>query len=323
MEKIAQKFEEEISKLPVIHSQAIRSINWIETVEKISKDQGLDETETEDVVIETGLALLGLRDFETFSEKIEEIIVIEKKSTEVSEKIISQILYKVLDIVNPGTPENSQQVISNATVEKESGFLINNSKFSILPKEVQKAISLSGWQGSLLEIAKENKLNIEQSGILEDITIRAMANEISHEDYPKKLSSELNLDSEKASKIISSVGEKIFQKIRNIMRGEQKGVGYDSGLDSDEIPIPPYAKSFDLDKKTGENTLPSENQELIDGQNNKVKEILSDKTMPINMGGIKSVDIAIPKPLENTPSVKLTPNNVETINNHDPYREII
>lgn len=323
-EQINTAFE----KLPDEVILAMNKINLDSRIKEFCDQNELDENITNNINFLANLRIVKLIDENELEEEI-------KNSTDnpsVREKIISSIK-EILNLLDKEIRRKKElaEILSQEITGTEEDI-----RFDVLPQTVQEAISLSGWQESLLEIAKENKLNIEQSGILEDITIKTMKNEISHSDYPSKISSLLRLDNETSSKIVSSVAEKIFNEIRNIMR-ELEDDTDDNLLDvplppytkenrvednevyHDEPPKPPYAETDTLEEKQG---FIEGNEELF---KNNVKEVLSDKTMTSNIGGIQSHDFSIPKTQINNDNKDITEDSVDMPSkiNHDPYREII
>lgn len=323
-EQINTAFE----KLPDEVILAMNKINFDSRIKEFCDQNELDENITNNINFLVNLRIVKLIDENELEEEI-------KNSTDnpsVREKIISSIK-EILNLLDKEIKRKKElaEILSQEITGTEEDI-----RFNVLPQAVQEAISLSGWQESLLEIAKENKLNIEQSGILEDITIKTMKNEISHSDYPSKISSLLRLDNETSSKIVSSVAEKIFNEIRNITRELEDDTGdnlldvplppytkensvEDNEVYHDEPPKPPYAETDTLEKKQG---FIEGNEELF---KNNVKEVLSDKTMTSNIGGIQSHDFSIPKTQINNDNKDVSKDSVDMSSkiNHDPYREII
>lgn len=325
--------------LPKEGQEYFSSMNWLKSIGNIAEKYNLAVDEIEGIVAETTLVLLGIAEIDNYEE---ELIVSLRQEDDFIEKEIIDSIYK--EVVEPIGIEKIRSFYAGDSLKSDNNkkrpykekSSIFDARFNDLPKRTQEAISLSGWQESLLEIAKENKLNIEQSGILEDITIKTMRNEISHNDFSSKISSAIGLDSDIASKIESSVAEKIFDEIRNITRElEEETSDSPSGVPLppyakeekikndenyfDEPPIPPYVNknTLEVEKETGENK--EESLKI------SIKEVLSDKTMTSNMGGIQSQDFSIPKTQINSVSKDV---NQETLDsspktNHDPYREII
>jgi len=306
---------------------AMNKINIDSRIKELCDQNGLNEDTTKNINFLVNLKIVKLIDENELRGEIKNFMA---NNISAGEKITSSVK-EILDILDNEVIRKKEltEILSQEIVVPEEDF-----RFINLPQSVRDAISLSDWQGSLLEIARENKLNIEQSGILEDITIKTMKNEISYSDYPSKISSELGLDKERASKIVSSVAEKIFDKIRTLMREQEE-----SDYTENEIPLPPYqtessGKEVDDNiiiappippyKKTIEE-VGAQKKDLSDSDL-LVNDILSDKTMTPNIGGIQSLDFSIPKTEDKNSIVKTQGNiasEVESKINHDPYREII
>lgn len=308
---------------------AMNKINLDSKIDKICNQYGVAESTIKNINSLVSLKIVKLIDDKILEEEIKNFM---SSDASAGEKIIFSIK-EILNILDSEVKKKKElaEILSQEITDTEEDI-----RFNILPQNVQEAISLSSWQESLLEIAKENKLNIEQSGILEDITIKTMKNEISHSDYPSVISSQLRLDSETTSKIVSSVAEKIFDEIRNIMRELEDdtdasllGVPLppytkensveDSEVYPNEPPMPPYAETKILEEKQG--FIESDEESF----KNNVKEVLSDKTMTSNIGGIQSHDFSIPKTQINNDNKDINKDTVDISPkiNHDPYREII
>lgn len=323
--------------LPKEGQEYFSSMNWLKSIGNIAEKYNLAVDEIEGIVAETTLVLLGIAEIDNYEE---ELIVSLRQEDDFIEKEIIDSIYK--EVVEPIGIEKIRSFYAGDSLKSDNNkkrpykekSSIFDARFNDLPKRTQEAISLSDWQGSLLEIAKENKLNIEQSGILEDITIKTMRNEISHSDYPSKISSGLGLDNERTSKIVSSVAGKIFDKIRTLMREQE-----DSDYTETGIPLPPYKKDTSEEEISGAVNIATpippykkvieeievQKKDLSDSDL-LVNDILSDKTMTSNVGGIQSLDFSIPKTEDKNPTIKAQGNIVSETEpkiNHDPYREII
>lgn len=320
-----------IENLPEEVILAMEEVDFDAKVKEKCYQLNLSEQDSEELEYLANLQIAGLITDKEFEEEINKITL---NNPIIKESVLKSLKEIILLMNNEAEKNNNlNKFLLNEIVFEEEE---KDSRFNALPQNVQEAISLSGWQESLLEIAKENKLNIEQSGILEDITIKTMRNEISHNDFSSKISSAVGLDSDIASKIESSVAKKIFDEIRNIMRElEEETSDSPSG-----IPLPPYAKEekikndenyFDeppIPPYVNKNTLETRRETSENGEESlkiNIKKVLSDKTMTSNMGGIQSQDFSIPKTQINSVSKDV---NQETLDsspktNHDPYREII
>lgn len=323
-EQINTAFE----KLPDEVVLAMDKINFDSRIKEFCDQNGLDKNTTDNINFLVNLRIVKLIDENELEEEI-------KNSTDnpsVREKIISSIK-EILNLLDKEIKRKKElaEILSQEITGTEEDI-----RFNVLPQAVQEAISLSGWQESLLDIARENKLNIEQSGILEDIVIKTMRNEIDYSLFPEKIYSMLVLDKEKTTKIVSSVAEKIFDEIRMLMREQEEGEGYTP----ENIPLPPYKKEIE-ENLINENKeipiippLPPYKKEVVEEENLNndtsnhreiVKTILADKTSTSNVGGIKSIDFSIPKTQPNglKKNIDLKNLKVDSKTNHDPYREII
>jgi len=91
-EKLKQIMNSEIVKLPKEQQEAINSIKWGEVTEEIGKNFSLTNTEIDNLQLETGLALLGLFDFDLYVLNIENEVGL---SSDMAKKIAEEILSKV------------------------------------------------------------------------------------------------------------------------------------------------------------------------------------------------------------------------------------
>lgn len=305
-----EKINEAFSKLPSWLNEAFFSVDTLKKIKNLGEKFNLSESEIAEIDSFISYIILGLLNNK---EIIEELFNQPGINKERIESIFTEI-------INPICEEIKNKAFF---LKRESQL---NSVFADLPKEVEEAIELSNWQKTLVEISKENNLNIEQAGVLEEITIKTMRNEISHEDYPGQLSSKLSLDEKKTSKIVSSVAEKIFDVIREIMREEEESKEEVVSVNkSNEIPLPPYvndskAGQISPETETAEPPIPPYVKKDTPEIGDTSHEFKTPKPEEM-IGG----DFSIPK----TAEINLKNDNQNTdITNapkisHDPYREII
>ena len=153
--------------------------------------------------------LLTLKIVNLINEKtlLEEIYSLPIEGVDLKNKIFEQIkaIYKSIESLVELKKERVLLLQHKDTEQAE------DERFSNLPARVKDSIAFSGWEESLFEITKNHKLNIDQSGIFEDLTIKAIKNEISSEEYRDQILTKISVDKEKALEIISSVNEKIFK----------------------------------------------------------------------------------------------------------------
>lgn len=101
---------------------------------------------------------------------------------------------------------------------------IIKEKFDSLPLSIQEVILSTHYQDTLIEIAKNYQLNVEQMGVLELETTLVMMGLTPTKNFEGELSRELKIDIEKGLKIVKEINEKIFVRIREllkIMNGEK------------------------------------------------------------------------------------------------------
>jgi hypothetical protein len=135
-------------------------------------------------------------------------------------------------------------------------------RFVSLPKEVQEAISYSGWKEKMYDIAKKFKLNIEQTGLLEEITTKVILNTIHADQYENEIRSKIDLGDDKIKEMVIELNENIFKNIKEVMKNA-------SGNEEKKIPAPPYAKTI-------------KNEELgIRNVEEKITEIKKEDIVPL------------------------------------------
>jgi hypothetical protein len=91
-------------------------------------------------------------------------------------------------------------------------------RFESLPEAVQEVILSSNYENSLLEIGQQYQLNVEQLGKLEQETTITMMGIDPLADFETRLTRELNIDKEKGSLIIKDINEKVFLRIRDLLK---------------------------------------------------------------------------------------------------------
>lgn len=91
-------------------------------------------------------------------------------------------------------------------------------RFDALPKMIQEVIISSHYEESLIEIGKQYNLNVGQMGMLEQETTLVMMGLTLTKDFQAELTRELNVDKLKGSQIVKDINEKIFLKIRELLK---------------------------------------------------------------------------------------------------------
>lgn len=296
-EELKQKMEEEIIKLPKEKREAINDFDWAKKTEEIGKKHLLTEDEINDFQLETGLVLIGLVDLDLYLINIENEIGTSKDE---AEKIALEVFNEVF------TP-----ISTSIEIPIKNKSFILDPIFSSLPQSVQEAIANSGWKEKLYEIAGKYKLTVEQMGILEEITIKVMKNEILPNKYEEELVSKITISKEDISNLVNDINENILKRIREVMQDQRN---------EEEIPLPPYSKSeekeLEVPKPPKENKIQIENITMPDEHKNIVEEKLKGTTLDNH----NASDYLTPKII--TPSTSVKDNNGNPLpRSFDPYRE--
>lgn len=108
-------------------------------------------------------------------------------------------------------------------------------RFDALPQSIQEVILSSHYEESLIEIGKQYSLNVEQLGILERETTMTMMGLIPTKDFEDELGHELNIDKLKVSQIVKDINEKIFLRIRDLLKLMNTPAGEEPSIEEEQI----------------------------------------------------------------------------------------
>lgn len=289
--QLKQNIAKYYEKLPLKLQEFFFGMRWMETLKKIGAKNSLTEEQVSSLAIETTLLLLAIVNIEDYKKTINTELRAAKEITDtvfndVNELILKDIYEelesafsrnekelldqkygadKELDERLENLPKNAEILMheSNRQPYVYDKYKMNtNSKmderFTSLPKEVQVSISESDYQPTLYSIAEKYKLNVEQMGTLEEITIKTMLNVIHPEKYEEELISNLTtLKKEDVVSMVKDVNENIFKKIKDIfkkhwsenavkvgepIKNEVEKVSFVKKEEDEEIPKPPYVE---------------------------------------------------------------------------------
>jgi hypothetical protein len=212
-------------------------------------------------------------------------------------------------------------------------------RFDALPESIQEVITSSNYQDTLIEIGGRYSLNVEQLGSLELETTLVMMGMTPLADFETELTREVNVDKEKGTQIFKEVNEKVFLKIRELLKlmntGELDEPLAEKNAEETQIkinridsimPKPETSATTDTEeeKQKNEQVLKEHGIEIIPEKLElagvPVKpSILAQKiSTPVQMPIVKTEHS-----LENITKVNApTPNTGFTKPTIDPYREI-
>jgi hypothetical protein len=277
-----------------------------EKISEIGKITQLNDEQLGVLQTETSLLMLGLTNQDEYKNEL-------KNKLAVSEEKLNDIL-KEIYILIPTDMIEELKIIYAERDEEASYF---DPSFSNLPENVQLAITNSNWKEKLYEIAEKYKLTVSQMGILEEITVKVINNEIKPSLYENELASKITILREDISNLVNDVNENVLKRIREVMRDQ----GIVKEQTKEEIPLPPYKKiitneqSF-IDKNEKIPEPPKENK--IEIKNISIptetpQNIMKDKLSGVTVSDNIVSDYSIPK--MSTPETEGKPKAF------DPYRE--
>lgn len=237
--QLQQKIAEFYTKLSPKMQEMFSKMEWLEKLRAISLKYNLTENQIQTLGTETSLAMLGIIHPDEYEQTLmAELAVPRTLGLAILDDINLQILkdWKV-DLAT--TYENNTKDLADK--EYGNGKTVDE-RFASLPKDVQDAISSSGYQDSLIEISKKNNFNIEKIGILENITTKMMLGAVHPEEYSMKISSALNISKEEADMVANDVNEKILKNIRTSLIAHSEKITKEEQPEP-AVPIPPYKKT--------------------------------------------------------------------------------
>ena len=210
---------------------AINAVSWKLILGGINKKYTPDQLYN--LETETELLLCGLITPENYQKELESRMQLHKTDVislinEIDKLIFKKIQQELESRLNGG---------KGKIVYTNKPFVVD-PRFISLPKEVQEAISYSNWKERMYDIAKKFKLNVEQTGLLEEITTKVILNTIHTDQYEGEIRSKIDLGDDKIKEMVAELNENIF---KNIKEKEKTITNYELRITNEKIPIPPYA----------------------------------------------------------------------------------
>lgn len=306
----SEQLNKAFDDLSLEKSDAMFSIDIDSKIKELAIKYNLGEEQSKNIDYYVTLSIIGLLK----EEQLDETISTELKiNLETSTQIASYLKSAVFDIIRNKMTESQER----KTILEQNETDVLDPRFESMPDDVKEAISLSNWKEILYQISADNKLNIEQMGLLEDITVKTMKNEIDPDRYESEVTSKMNIDKEKIKSIVKEVSEKIFQEIRKIMKEEQEEDKEETPTENSEevVPIPPYANMSEGEIFKRESVHPiEETKPIVD----RYQEVISKDNEKLNVPSFSIPNMDISKQV--TPSA---PASSSPAKPHDPYREVI
>ena len=322
--QLQQKITEYFQKLPKEAQDVFSSMGWMRTLEEIILKYNLSDKQTEALGTETMLLLLGI----IHNEEYKKIIKGEMGLNEdISNNIIAEVEEKILKTIKGLLSETFESNAISLVEESLVGTTELDPLFSTMPDEVQTAIAQSGWKKNLYEIAKKYKLSIEQMGVLEELTIKVISDEILPNKYEEELTSKITLPKEDISSLVGDVNENILKKIRELMKKEEEIEFLKKEELDEEIPVPPYKEIIndnELKIESGEDEIPKPITFKQTGKPvtdykpevNDVEKIIEiptiskEEILPFKVIAEIPKEVEIPRPTQTIPDIFNVPKNI-------------
>ena len=110
---------------------------------------------------------------------------------------------------------------------------IIKERFDALPESIKEIILSSNYEETVLKIGQAHQLNVEQLGILERETTMVMMGLTPPQDFQTELARELRIDNAKGAEIVKEINEKIFFKIRELLKLMNTPAGEEPVIEED------------------------------------------------------------------------------------------
>jgi hypothetical protein len=215
------------SKLPPNAQVAFSSLQWMEVLRSISTKYNLKETQVETLATETTLAFLGIVSLKEYEETLINEISLPK---DITDKMIAEINEAIFKSIRP----EIEKTHLNNIIDARTSTL--DPRFSVLPENVQKAISQSDYQKKLYAIGTKHKLQVARMASLEEVTVRFILGKLSPSQYENELALTTELPADKVREIAVDVNNDVMKAIRSLEMGQTENT------EDDEVPVPPYAQ---------------------------------------------------------------------------------
>ncbi len=320
IDNLQLKINESKALLSKESREAIDAVNWKYTIQEFSNKYTKEQIEN--LTTETELLLCGLIGTEDYPIELSNRLQISKEEVNLLINELDRLIFKKIQA------ELEKRINKTVNIVPENKPSVLDPRFISMPKDIQDAISRSDWKNKIYEISKKYKINIEQMGILEDLTVRVIQNTINPNKFESEINSKITISRDDMSNLIKEINDNILLKIREGMKNKEIIV------EEEKVPIPPYAKiepkkidtASDLGTlKQSENVIggiefsPLKRDELKDAWPVKKVETIPDVTI-FNEPKIETEEkvksvlmddwsLKTPEPKENSTTVTNTINN--------------
>jgi hypothetical protein len=270
------------ANLPQKTKKAIDAVNWREVIKRMGTKYSPEQLKI--LEKKTELLLCGLLKTDDYPKELGLEMNISK------EKTISLITEMDILVFQKIQKELEKEI------DKTDLSITKDPIFSDLPQNIEEAISKSNWKEKTYNIAEKYKLTIEQMGILEDLTIKVMKNEIRPADYKNRLQNKINIPNESLVNLVEDINQGVLKDIIVIIKEQEQEVLKEEEKKKEEVvPVPPYKKDQtpkiwqkkDVEPKENIPLPPKRKGEEPTSENQKsepVEKIIDKTAIPLPLG---------------------------------------
>ena len=211
---------------------AINAVSWKLILSGINNKYTPEQIDT--LETETELLLCGLINTENYPKELEARMHLHKSEVAILINEIDKLIFKKIQ------EELEKRLAQGGTSVKpkiDTPSFIFDPVFQNLPKVNQEAISSSKWKEEIYKISKKYNINIEQTGLLEEITTKALAGTIRADQYESEVKSKIGLPDDKSREMVGELNDSVFKKVKELM------ISY---TNRPKAPLPPYSKNKEV-----------------------------------------------------------------------------
>jgi hypothetical protein len=335
---LQKKIAEYYKRLPINNQDFFSKMSWVEDVASVCTSFDCTPVEQESILTETTLALLGVVSKEEYDKNIKNILK-EKDSA----SLLSKIMEKIPQDIQEGMDKSFSDGLEHIYNEKYHKEHQIDKRLMNLPPKLVEAIKQSDYQEKLYNISTSYKMQLDDMGSLDEITVGVMTGKIPSSDYKKLLKEKTRLEEQEIVQIINQVNEEIFGNIRENLKNQDKKPAVEnlpilenkktdimssSGIDI--IEDQKINKVGNLDKQEDSEVMinsgisiikenPTIDKENLKPNKDTINSIIKDIENPENVNMIQRKLSSVTASNENN-----KPKQDKIISaNHDPYHEEI
>ena len=303
------KINEAKNFLPKESREAIDAVNWKYVISNMTDKYTSDQLE--DLTTETELLLCGLIFPDEYEKQLTKKLLLTKEEVLILLNQLNELIFKKIQA------ELEKRISGKKIENSTSKPLVFDPRFINMPKDIQEAIANSDWRNKLYEISKNYKINIEQKGILEDLTVRVIQNTIHPDKYESEVATKIPLSREDINHLVKDVNENILKNIRTLMEGgsviTNDKLLINNEKKEEEVPLPPYGKIITNDKLLINNDISRDETPIIPTikkeSSIQVYGVIGDEGTPIKVKD-ELKDAWPTSPIKSTPSINSIPKTI-------------